>query len=140
MMEFPHELESERPFSQTVQGGYRPERSKRATVKRGECLSSETQHNITNHNRTKREDISHQTINVSLNSTQQRLSKFIPKQLRKGSLTLKCSKKCVHRDWSERADYISIKHAPYITQVHCGDIMHAAYVIGTSARNSRYIL
>ena len=168
MMEFPHELESERPFSQTVQGGYRPERSKRATVKRGECLScistgteseelfptfyfdlftweresetSETQHNITNHNRTKREDISHQTINVSLNSTQQRLSKFIPKQLRKGSWTLKCSKKCVRRDWSERAHYISIKHAPYVTQVHCWDIMHAAYVIGTSARNSRYIL
>ena len=105
-----------------------------------ESETSETQHNITNHNRTKREDISHQTINVSLNSTQQRLSKFIPKQLRKGSWTLKCSKKCVRRDWSERAHYISIKHAPYVTQVHCWDIMHAAYVIGTSARNSRYIL
>ena len=44
------------------------------------------------------------------------------------------------RDWSEKAHYISLRHAPYVTRVHCWDIMHAAYVIGTSARNSRYIL
>ena len=43
-------------------------------------------------------------------------------------------------DWSERVHHISIMHAPYVTRVHCLDIMHAAYVIGTSARNSQYIL
>ena len=28
----------------------------------------------------------------------------------------------------------------YVTRVHCWNIMHAAYVIGMSAPNSRYIL
>ena len=28
-------------------------------------------------------------------------------------------RKCVHHDWSERVHYISIKHAPYVTRVHC---------------------
>ena len=50
-----------------------------------------------------------------------------------------CSEKCARRDRSERFHYISIKRAPYVTRMHCWDIMHAAYVIGTSARNSRYI-
>ena len=31
---------------------------------------------------------------------------------------IKCSEKCARRDWSERAHYISIKHAPYVTRVH----------------------
>ena len=53
---------------------------------------------------------------------------------------IKCSEKCARRDWSERVQYISIEHTPYVTQVHCWDIRHAAYVIGTSARNSWYIL
>ena len=53
---------------------------------------------------------------------------------------LKYSEKCAFRDWSERVYYNSIKHAAYVTRVHCWDIMQAAYVIGTSARNSRYIL
>ena len=53
---------------------------------------------------------------------------------------IKCSKKCARRDWSERVHYIPIKHAVYVTRVHCWDIMHAAYVIGTSARYSRYLL
>ena len=29
---------------------------------------------------------------------------------------------------------ISITHAPYVTRVHCWDIMYAAYVIGTRAQ------
>ena len=40
--------------------------------------------------------------------------------------------KCARRDWSEQVHYISIKHAPYV--------IHVAYVIGTCARSSRYIL
>ena len=43
-------------------------------------------------------------------------------------------------DQNEFIHYISIKHAPCVSRVYCWDIMHAAYVIGTSARNSRYIL
>ena len=27
----------------------------------------------------------------------------------------------MHHDWSEQVHYISIKHARYITQVHCRD-------------------
>ena len=38
------------------------------------------------------------------------------------------------------SSYISMKHAPYVTPVHCWDTTHAIYVIGTSARNSQYIL
>ena len=50
---------------------------------------------------------------------------------------IKCSEKCAPCDWSERVHYISIKHARYVTRVHCRDIMHSAYVISTSVRNSR---
>ena len=39
--------------------------------------------------------------------------------------SITCSEKCARRDWSERVHYISIKHAPYVTRVHCWDIMHA---------------
>ena len=53
---------------------------------------------------------------------------------------IKSSEKCARRDWSERVHYISIKHAPYVTRVHCRDIMLGGYVISTSAYNSRYIL
>ena len=47
---------------------------------------------------------------------------------------------CAHPDWSERVHYISIKHICYVTQAHCQDIIHAAYVISTSAHNPQYIL
>ena len=43
-------------------------------------------------------------------------------------------------DWSERVHYISINNACYVTQVHCQDIMHAAYIISTRMHNSDYIL
>ena len=32
---------------------------------------------------------------------------------------IECSEKCARRDWSERVQYISIEHTPYVTQVHC---------------------
>ena len=32
---------------------------------------------------------------------------------------IKCSEKCARRDWSKRVHYISIKHARYVTRVHC---------------------
>ena len=54
--------------------------------------------------------------------------------------TIKCSEKCARRDWSERVHYISIKHAPQVTRVHCWDIMHEANVIDPSVHNSQYIL
>ena len=53
---------------------------------------------------------------------------------------IKCLEKCARGDWSELVHYISIKHTAYVTRVHCWDIMRAAYVIGTNARNSRYTL
>ena len=44
------------------------------------------------------------------------------------------------RDWSEQVHYISMEHVPYVTQIHCRDIMQAAFVISTIARNSLYIV
>ena len=38
---------------------------------------------------------------------------------------MKCSEKCTRRDWSERFHHISIKHAPYVTRVHCWDLMRS---------------
>ena len=52
----------------------------------------------------------------------------------------KFSEKCARHHWSERVHYISTKHVPYITRLHCWDIMQAVYVISTSARHSLYIL
>ena len=43
--------------------------------------------------------------------------------------------------WLVRTSSLSFqKHTAYVTQVHCWDIMRAAYAIGTNAHNSRYIL
>ena len=52
---------------------------------------------------------------------------------------MKCSEKCARRDWSERVHYISIKdralrHTSALLRYNARN-----YVIGTSARISRYI-
>ena len=33
--------------------------------------------------------------------------------------------KCARPDLSEQVHFISIKHTPYVTRVHCRDIIHA---------------
>ena len=39
---------------------------------------------------------------------------------------IKCSEKCARRDWSAWVPYVSIKHVPYVTRVHCWDIYNAS--------------
>ena len=83
------------------------------------------------------------SLNISLSDSVWRLTNLsilIGSVLRAFWGFIKCSEKCARRDWLERALYISIKHAPYVTRVRCWDIMQAAYVIGTHVRNSQYIL
>ena len=52
---------------------------------------------------------------------------------------MKCSEKYARRDWSERVHYISIKDRALR---HTSALLryNARYVIGASARISRYIL
>ena len=46
----------------------------------------------------------------------------------------------MHHDWSEQVHYISIRYVPYITQVHCWDTVHVAYIISMNTHNLLYIL
>ena len=50
------------------------------------------------------------------------------------TIFIKFSEICTRRDWSERVHSISVKHAPYVTRVHCQDKMHVGYVISTDER------